>query len=293
MKRERFLALFLACIFLFGISNAEAFEKTLQLMKQDVVDSGAIQLDLEFAVGGAEVTLVQSLDEDIIAEAVVYYTEEDLEPTLTEDVENDTYVVRFRSGIITGLYPPDTEHRWEIRIGRYDMDTDLELNLGGVVAEVDLGGMPLHNLRLALGGVYLDLDVSTPTTVRVENLVVNNGGSLAFLNNIGNTDFERFVLQEGGAVTSIGFHGAYSAGEHQVRMSGGGGVIEADVPMDAGTSLLVQSVVSPVRVTGPGWTCVGCRPLNKTYITDDYDVQEVKIDIQATAAASVLTIDRN
>jgi hypothetical protein len=268
-------------------------EKTLVLTKDDLTNAGATNLILFFEIGGATVNIVQGTDENIICQAVVRYSQDTLEPILTKKTTDGTYTATFESGKIISPQQPDIIHEWEITIGKYDTDTDLFFALGGVIADVDLGGMPLTNLALDLGGVSMSIDFSSPTTRTVENVIGGGGGVYLAMMNIGNTNFQKFALTGGGCAFDLDFHGAYQTGKHYVGIVLAAFDLNATVPAGAGEQVKVYSMVAPLVVTGEGWESVVHRPTYKEYITEDYDTQGVQLNFNITAIASNVLIDRN
>jgi hypothetical protein len=273
--------------------DTAVMEKTLVLTKDDLTNAGATNLILLFEIGGATVNIVQSTDENIICQAVVRYSVDSLEPTLTKKTTDGTYTATFESGKIIGSQPPDITHEWEITIGKYDTDTDLFFALGGVVADVDLGGMPLTNLAFDLGGVSMSIDFSTPTTRTVENVIGGGGGVYLAMMNIGNTNFQKFGLTGGGCAFDLDFHGAFQTGKHYVGIVLSAFDLQATVPAGAGEQVKVYSMVAPLLVIGEGWETVVHRPTYKEYITEDYGTQDVQLNFNITAIASNVVIDRN
>jgi len=298
MKKN--FGLFLAGLF-FALSIAgssayadELMQKTLVVTKADLVNAGATNFRLLFEIGGATVNLVKGTDENIVVQAVVTYSENSLEPSLSLTTNsNGQYTANFMSGFSFLPQPPPYTHKWDITVGCYDTPTDLNFALGGVMADVDLGGMPLRNLALELGGVGMSVDFSTPTTRSVENIIVGSGGAYLAMLNIGNTDFGKCSISGGGSAFDLDFHGAYSAGNHDVVMMLAADSMNATVPASAGEQVKAFTAVTPVVVTGEGWERLHYNFLYKNYITNDYESQSATIDLAIEAAASSVIIDRN
>jgi hypothetical protein len=228
--------------------DTAVMEKTLVLTKDDLINAGAMNLILVFEIGGATVNIVQSTDENIICQAVVRYSVDTLEPILIKKTTDGTYTATFESGRIISPQPPDITHEWEITIGKYDTDTDLFFALGGVVADIDLGGMPLTNLAFDLGGVSMSIDFSSPTSRTVENVIGAGGGVYLAMMNIGNTNFQKFGLTGGGCAFDLDFHGAYQTGIHYVGIVLSAFDFNATVPAGAGEQVKVYSMVAPLII---------------------------------------------
>jgi hypothetical protein len=297
---KKVFGLFLAGLF-FALSIAgssayadELMQKTLVVTKADLVNAGATNFRLLFEIGGATVNLVKGTDENIVVQAVVSYSENSLEPSLSLITNtNGQYTANFMSGYIVGSQHFPVTHEWNITIGNYNTDTDFNFALGGVIADVDLGGMPLRNLALELGGVGMSVDFSTPTTRSVENIIVGSGGAYLAMLNLGNSDFGKFAISGGGCAFDLDFQGAYSAGNHDVAMALAADSLMATVPVDAGEQVKAFTMMAPLVLSGEGWEKVIRRPVYKEYITDDYTTQAVTLDLGINATAASVIIDRN
>ena len=272
----------------------EAMVKTLVITKADLANAGSTNFRLLFEIGGATVNLAKSTDENIVVQAVVTYSESSLEPSLSLTTNSDgQYTANFMSGIITGPQHFPITHEWNITVGNYTTDTDLNFALGGVIADLDLGGMPLRNLALEMGGVGMSVDFSIPTTRSVENIVVGTGGAYLAMLNIGNTNFGKLSLSGGGSAFDLDFHGAYSAGNHDAVMAVAACSLIATLPLNAGEQVKAYTIMAPLVVKGDGWDKVSYRPVYKEYITDDYHTQGVTLDFAISATTTSVILDRN
>jgi hypothetical protein len=295
LKMKRVLSFIIVTFFLCSLSsasNAFADTKTLIIKKDDLLSADATQFSLYFNIGGAHINITRSDDADTIVKAVVTYDSGISEPTLTTTSYDGNLTAKFSSEYEWEYSWPITIQEWEITIGSYNIDTDVSMACGGVMADIDLGGLPLRKCTLSLGGVDMDIDFSTTTTRQLEKLKIYGGGALLSMSNIGNTDFKKFEINGGGNVVDLDFKGAYVSEQHDVDIITAGGVQTIAVPSDAGEQVQITSVASPVVVQGSGWN-KEIRPLFKHFITNDYDAQNVKIDIDMIAVGSLVTVIRN
>jgi len=291
------IAIFVFCFSVSGLSAYaadELIEKTLVVTKEDLTNAGATSFRLLFEIGGATVNLVKGTDENIVVQAVVTYSEGSLEPNLSLiNNSNGQYTANFMSGYLIWPQHFPITHEWNITVGNYAIDTDLNFAMGGVIADVDLGGMPLRNLAMELGGAGMSVDFSIPTTRIVENILVGSGGVYLAMLNIGNANFEKFALSGGGCAFDLDFHGTYSAGNHDIVMMLAGDSLLAELPLNTGEQVKAYTMMAPLVIRGEGWDKVIYRPVYKEYITEDYDTQAATLDLSISATASSLIIDRN
>jgi hypothetical protein len=129
----------------------------------------------------------------------------------------------------------------------------IEINLGGVMGNMDFGAAPLTKMVMNRGGDSVNVDFSTPTSRTVEEIVLNGGGAKVNMVNIGNTNFYTFLLNGGGLSGMLGFHGALQEGQHNIMAYLGGVSQEWFVPTDAGESVKALTTAAFVTVAGDGW----------------------------------------
>jgi len=290
----RTLSLIVTAFSLVSLTSASAAftgSAILEITQNELLSAGATRFSLSFVIGGAQITITRTDDTQTIVRAVITYDDNDPAPTLTTTTDLDKFTANFRSGYEIEDQWPSSLQEWEITIGNYDTDTDVSMAYGGVMADADLGGLPLRNVTFALGGVNMDVDFSTPTTRQVEKIKLDCGGVLLSMANIGNTDFEKFEINGGGNIVDLNFQGAYVSGQHNVNIVVAGSEQEITFPSDAGERVEVVAIAAPVIVKGNGWEKER-RLIFKTFTTDDYDIQNIIMDTDITAVGSLVIIDR-
>jgi hypothetical protein len=273
-------------------SGVYADTTSLTVAKDELLASGATRFSLSFILGGATVNITPTEDEDIVVEAVVTHSSIRPAPTLRTDAFGEEFTARFTSG---HQVEPDlitTVEEWDVAIGMYDVDTEFTLTGGGIGGGVELGGLPLTDCTVTLGGASIDIDFSSPTTRRVESLNVEGGGITLSMSGIGNTDFEEFSLFTAGSIAHVDFGGAYLSERHTISMVGAGNTVAARVPSDAGEEVSALSIAAPVIVTGSGWETRRWSFIFKSFVTSDYASQDAKIDMNLIQVGSAVTIDR-
>ena len=65
------------------------------------------------------------------------------------------------------------------------------------------------------------------------------------------------------------------------------------VPPEAGAKINLRSFPAPATVSGDGWQTMLNLPWRKRFVTDDYDLQAVKLDMDITAIAAAATVERD
>ena len=280
-----------------GMHQAAAAQKTeaFTISSADIEQSGATLFNLSLAIGGAQVDIVQSDNSDIILKAEITYNGFGPVPKLQTAAEGGIFSATLSSGDESSYIMPHTSflQTWRVEIGSYSVDTDLLVAGGGVACDMDLGGMPLRNINLAMGGVSATIDFKAPTTRRVESFMVEGGGMNLNMNQLGNTDFQSFMLTGGGVLANLDFSGAYGSPKHDVKVIGAGSRISISVPAATGQALDALSVGGLTIIMGQGWE----RHINfffyKNYKSDNYDTADAILDLQLLSAGSFVTVTRD
>ena len=270
--------------------------KTFTITPEDLINAGGNFFDLTFAIGGARLTVEHIEDSTVAVQATVTY--DDLGPAPKLDISSGSssgFVALLSSGYDdssnSSHYNPFPQS-WHVVIGSYGVPTGLTVAGGGIETNMDLGGMPLRSASLALGGVAAFIDVSTPTTLRVENFEITGGGLNLGINNIANTDFQRFSFIGGGVRANLDFRGAYTSPEHSASIIGAGSLISIAVPKDAGESLAALSAGGLTMVLGRGWRRFPLFFLYKNFETTDYGAAAVHLDFELLTAGALVTVNR-
>lgn len=293
------LGLLLAVAVLAGSHAQEAAAaeqtKTFTVTADDLTAAGADFFDLTFAIGGARVTVEHTGDSAIAVQAVVTYDDFGPEPTLEISSGSSGFTASLSSGYeSTGTANHALPaQRWHVVIGSYGVPTDLTVAGGGIETRMDFGGMPLRNANLALGGVAAFINFSIPTTRRVESFSVAGGGIDLDIDNIANTDFQRFSFIGGGMLANLDFRGAYASPGHSVRIIGAGSSISLAAPADAEESLTALSIGGLTIVWGNGWRRFPGFFFYKHFETTGYGNAAVRLDFELITAGALVTVNRN
>jgi hypothetical protein len=270
--------------------------KTFTITTEDLDNASADFFNMTFAIGGARVTVDHSDNSSVVLRATVTYDDFGPEPKLDMSSDNSTgFWATLSSGYETApmVYYIPFPQRWNVVLGSYGVPTDLTVLGGGIETVMDFGGMPLRRADFTLGGVSAFLNFSIPTTRRVESFSVACGGIDLEIDNIANTDFQRFSLTGGGSMANLDFRGTYASPDHSVRIIGAGSLISIAVPDTAGESLTALSAGGLTLVRGSGWRRFPNFCFYKEFETTDYDDAAARLDFELITAGALVTVKRN
>lgn len=291
-------ALMIAAVLVLGQALPAAAAETTEtftLTRADLENSNAALLGLTLAIGGANVTVMQSDNSDIILRAGITYDTRGPKPELRTTTAGTTFSATLSSGYESYYRIREFPYvqTWSVVIGSYSVDTDLTVAGGGVEATMDFGGMPVRNINLALGGVQAQVDFSTPLSRRLETFMVEGGGINLSIDNMGNTDFKRFQLTGGGILGVVNFRGAYGSPDHSIMVVNAGGTLVMSVPEAAGATVDALAVGALVLPTGSGWQTLGNFFFFLNYQTGNYATADVRLDMEVIAVGTVVTLAHN
>lgn len=286
------MSLIISCGLLNGaFIHAAPYEQEFTVRPDPILAGGADRLNLRFRISNAKVSFTVSEDPDFIVKVLVRYDSQALAPVSSESFSEGAFSVGFSSGAVSAPDAANPLHEWEIQIGRYDLETNLALDLSGVQTKMDLGGMPLGTLALNLKGARAALDFSVPTLFSVRNLALSCEGTFFTFDNIGNTRFEKFLLKAAGSSIDLDFKGAYPAGDYNADFNLNGSGARISLPATAGALVVHRPANRPVELTGAGWENDQNLP-SPGYMTDDYDDQECRLNLNILSAAASVQINR-
>ncbi len=286
------MGLLLSC-FLFNGSfiHAAPYEQEFVVRPEPILSRGADRLNLRFSISNARVIFTQSEDTTFVVKVLVRYDGRALAPIASENFSGGAFSVDFLSGAVSASDMTNPLHDWEIQIGRYGLETNLVLDLSGVQTKIDLGGMPLGTLALNLKGASATLDFSSPTLFSIQNLVLSCEGTFFTFDNIGNTSFEKFRLNAVGSSVELDFKGVYPAGDYNADFNLTGSGARISLPATAGARVVHRPENRPVELAGAGWENVQ-DVSSSGYMTDDYDDQECRLNLNVLSAGANVQINR-
>lgn len=205
--------------------------------KKVIPAEGAQRVNLELSFGVGHLTIEPGTDADI---ATI-----DLDRDISRVRETFDYETRGGTSYVTlesrprkSIHNLDSEHNdWEMTLSnRYP--TEARFELGACEADIELGGIPLTELKLETGAAGTTLSFSEPNPKRMKELRVEAGAASVKLLNLGNARFD-FMKFEGGAGSfDLDFRGEY---EGECEISVEVGVSSADIILPEGVAVRIET----------------------------------------------------
>jgi len=230
MYRIKFLAVIaalafttLACTFTFNrqvqgvsVGSMETYDIEVPVPDSDEVS----KVSFEFGIG--ELNLSPGADGLLVSGTATYNVEE-FEPKVNV---TDTRVKISQQVADINLIPifdDEIKNKWDLELGNSPME--LDISAGGYQGEFELGGVPLHELRIAEGAADTRLAFSEANPVEMDTLRYDTGASKASLTGLANANFNAMDFRSG-------------AGDYRLDFSGEL-LQDADVSIKSGLSSIV------------------------------------------------------
>ena len=120
---------------------------------------------------------------------------------------------------------------------------DLDLELGGTEASLELGGLMLQSMRLECGATDATLGFTTPNRVHMRDMEINVGAADLRALHLANANAEQIRVRGGVGSVDLDFSGTWTR-DLAVSTRLAVGTLTIHVPADVGVRLEVQRVAA-------------------------------------------------
>jgi len=153
---------------------------------------------------------------------------------------------------------------------------DLEMEFGAVRAEIDLGGLRIHDLAVTTGASESRLRVSSPNPERARRASFKVGAASFVARELGNLNVDEFEIEAGVGDVQLDFTGEWTeSAEAHVKM--GLGSLELRLPRGLGVRLEKSTFLASLDSQG-------LVKRGDAYYSLDYDEADVRLTIEIDAA---------
>jgi hypothetical protein len=250
---------------LFAGSRKEPEPKPVDVMRQPITvelpstSGGPAQLEIRFGAGQLE---IGPGTRRALVSGEAQYNNELFTPTVRIEgrkriLSSGDGRLELREFLDSWSMIKDHLNHWQL--GLAPVPTDLELVLGAGSASLDLGGLPLHSLRLSQGAADLTLDFQRPNPVEMNELYLSGGASRSTLRNLANANVSRVDVNGGGGVFYLDFSGRLRR-DLAVDVETGAGEVTLAFPVDTDVEVTTHTGLAVVDFRGT-WN----RPSEKLY----------------------------
>lgn len=163
------------------------------------------------------------------------------------------------------------------------VDLDLDLTLGAVNADIELGGLSLSALRLQAGASQAVIRFSEPNQSRCRAAEITAGAAELTVLGLGNSRCDRFDLEGGMGKVTLDFGGAWpSSTRATVKMAVG--ELTLRLPRDVGVRLELDRFLA-------SFDPAGLIRTGNAFQSSGYERAERRLDIEVTTAVGGVEVE--
>ncbi len=177
----------------------------------------------------------------------------------------------------------DSEAELELALSR-GVPIDLRLELGAVVTEIDLGGLQLTALDMALGASESRIRVSQRNPLILSRASLKVGAASFTATELGNLNAREILVEAGVGEVKLDLEGL-TLRESELHAKMGLGSLEVRIPSNVGIE--VQRSTFLASVNAPGLSRRG-----NTFYSENWDSAEIRLRIRLESVLGSVTIIR-
>lgn len=163
------------------------------------------------------------------------------------------------------------------------VDLDLDLTLGAVQADIELGGLSLSELTMQAGASQAVIRFSSPNRSRCRAADITAGAAELTVLGLGNSRCDRFELEGGMGKVILDFGGAWtSSTQAEVKMAVG--ELTLRLPRNAGVRLTLDRFLA-------SFDPAGLVRAGNGFQSPGYERAERRLDIQVTSAVGGVKVE--
>ena len=163
------------------------------------------------------------------------------------------------------------------------VDLDLDLTLGAVQADIELGGLSLTELNMEAGASQAVLRFSEPNQSRCRAAEITAGAAELTVLGLGNSRCDRFALEGGMGKVTLDFAGAWtSSTEAEVKMAVG--ELTLRLPRKVGVRITLDRFLA-------SFDPAGLVRVGDAFQSPGYDRADRRLDIEVTTAVGGVKVE--
>lgn len=210
------------------------------------------------------------------------YDADRTEPVAAWDAERR----RLRLGVTTQEGAPSAGGKQESRSSIQLSPTvplDLELQFGAGEAELELGGLRLHELKLSTGASETRVGWSRPNPVRARRVEIEAGAADLRVTGIGRARADHFAFRGGVGATVLDFGGAWDANASASVKLGVGSVV-LRIPRGLGVRIDRRSFMT-------SFDADDMVKRGNSYFSEGYDRAQRRLTVDVEAALGSVEVE--
>ena len=162
-------------------------------------------------------------------------------------------------------------------------DLALDLSLGAVDAEIELGGLRISDLDLKTGASRATVRFSRPNGMRCRHAALSAGAAEVSVFGLGNSRCDEIEFEGGVGKVLLDFSGAWTSSAHvQVKMAMG--EITLRLPRRVGIRVAMDKFLSSFEPAG-------LVRRGDSFVSPNYDSAERRLDLDLTTAMGGVSVE--
>jgi hypothetical protein len=157
-----------------------------------------------------------------------------------------------------------------------DIPLDLDMELGAVEADLELGGIALRRLRYRTGASETHLRFSQPNPVPCDEMVIEAGAAQFEASAIGNANCARVSFRGGVGEVTLDFGGTWRRST-TADVNVGVGQLNLRLPRDVGVSVQLNRFLA-------SFDAAGFEKHGNTYLSENYNTARYRITLNVNAS---------
>jgi hypothetical protein len=201
----------------------------------EVEKAKQIVFECEFSAGEL---FIESADLDEAMKIDITYNPKHVSYELDYSESGSTGYVTLESEQRKDSHRVNTDdNEWNITLSR-DLPLELDFEIGACAAEIDLGGVPITDLKIEVGAASGEISFTEPNPERLKEFDIDAGACSLDLNQLGNAGFEHLSFSGGAGSFDIDFRGRYD-GQSEAELEIGLG--SADIIIPRGLDVRIEA----------------------------------------------------
>lgn len=238
-----------------------------------------VEVDVAY---GAGTLMVRPGSPSLLYRMELRYDADRSEPVAAWDAERR----RLRLGVTTREGGPSARGKQESRSSIELSPTvplDLELQFGAGEAELELGGLRLHELKLSTGASETRVGWSKPNAVRARRIEIEAGAADLRVTGIGHARADHFAFRGGVGATVLDFGGPWDANASASVKLGVGSVV-LRIPRGLGVRIDRRSFMT-------SFDADDMVKRGNSYFSEGYDRAQWRLTVDVEAALGSVEVE--
>lgn len=241
-----------------------------------------LRADLDYRAGGLRITPGRATE---LYRMDASYDEERYAPTSAYDAGRGAVTLGLQAAGQGGLRVVSRRQLRQDATVAFapSVDLHLDLTLGAVQADIELGGLSLNQLVMEAGASQAVLRFSAPNLSRCRSVEITAGAAELTVLGLGNSRCDRFALEGGMGKVTLDFAGAWTGStEAEIKMAVG--EVTLRLPRTIGVRLTVDRFLA-------SFDSSGLVRMGDAFQSPGYDRAERRLDIDLTTAVGGVKVE--